>query len=83
VHELVPGDPAAQRAIWSRTTMAWALFQAGSAYFYSWLFGQTGGDYPLLFALGAGALAMALAVDLLAGRQSAAAATPPMRPSSA
>lgn len=83
VHELLPGDPAAQRAVWSRTTMAWALFQAGSAYFYSWLFGQTGGDYPLLFALGAGALAMTLAVDLLAGRQSAAAATPPMRPSSA
>jgi hypothetical protein len=83
VHELLPGDPVAQRAVWSRTTMAWALFQAGSAYFYSWLFGRTGGDYPLLFALGAGALAMALAVDLLAGRQSAAAATPPMRPSSA
>jgi predicted MFS family arabinose efflux permease len=83
VHELLPGDPAAQRAVWSRTTMAWALFQAGSAYFYSWLFGRTGGDYPLLFALGAGALTLALAVDLLAGRQSAAEATPPMRPSSA
>ena len=83
VHELLPGDPAAQRVVWGRTTMAWALFQAGSAYFYSWLFGQTGGDYPLLFAIGAGALVLALAVDLLGGRQSAAAATPPMRPSSA
>jgi predicted MFS family arabinose efflux permease len=83
VHELLPGDPVAQRAVWSRTTMAWALFQAGPAYFYSWLFGRTGGDYPLLFALGAGALALALAIDVLAGRQSAAAATPPMRPSSA
>jgi predicted MFS family arabinose efflux permease len=83
VHELLPGDPAAQRVIWSRTTMAWALFQAGSAWFYSWLFGRTGGDYPLLFALGACALAGALAIDLLGRRQSAAAETPPMRPSSA
>ena len=83
VHELLPGDPLAQRAVWGRTTMAWALFQAGSATFYSWLFGQTGGDYPLLFALGAGALVLALAVDLLADRQSAAAAIPPMRSPSA
>ena len=83
VHELLPGDPVAQRAVWGRTTMAWALFQAGSAYLYSWLFGQTGGDYPLLFAIGAGALVLALVVDLFGVRQSAAAATPPMRPSSA
>jgi predicted MFS family arabinose efflux permease len=83
VHELLPGDPAAQRVVWGRTTMAWALFQAGSAYFYSWLFGQTGGDYPLLFAIGAGALILALMVDLFGARQSAAAATPTMRPSSA
>jgi predicted MFS family arabinose efflux permease len=83
VHELIPADPVAQRAVWSRTTVAWALFQAGAAYFYSWLFGRTGGDYLLLFSLGAGALVLALAIDLLAGRQSAAAATPPMRPSSA
>jgi hypothetical protein len=44
---------------------------------------MTGGDYRLLFALGAGALVLALAIDLLPIRQSAAAATPPMRPSSA
>jgi predicted MFS family arabinose efflux permease len=83
VHELLPDDPVAQRVVWGRTTMAWALFQAGSAYSYSWLFGWTGGDYPLLFAIGAGALVLALVVDLLGARQSAAAATPPMRPSSA
>jgi predicted MFS family arabinose efflux permease len=83
VHELLPGDAAAQRQAWGRTTMSWALFQAGSAYAYSWLFGRTGGDYRLLFALGAGALVLALAIDLLPIRQSAAAATPPMRPSSA
>lgn len=83
VHELLPGDPVAQRAVWGCTTVAWALFQAGSAYLYSWLFGRIDGDYPLLFALGAGALFLALAIDLLGFRQSAAAKTTPMRPSSA
>jgi predicted MFS family arabinose efflux permease len=83
VHELLPGDPVAQRLVWGRTTMAWALFQAGGAYFDSWLFGRTGGDYGVLFALGAGALVLALVIELLAGRQSAAAAIPPIRPSSA
>jgi MFS family permease len=48
VHELLPGDPVRQRIVWGRTTMAWALFQASGAYFDSWLFGQTGGDYRLL-----------------------------------
>jgi len=83
VHELLPGDPMAQRLVWGRTAMSWALFQAGAAYFYSWLFGQTGGDYRLLFELGAAALLLALAIELLAGRQSAAAETPPIRPSAA
>ncbi len=63
VHELLPNDPAAQRLVWGRTTMAWALFQAGAAYLDSWLFAATG-DYRLLFGLGAGALALALAVEL-------------------
>jgi predicted MFS family arabinose efflux permease len=83
VHELLPGDPLAQRLVWGRTTMAWALFQAAGAYGDSWLFGRTGGDYRLLFALGAGSLLLALAIDLAANRQSAAAETPPIRPSSA
>ncbi len=82
VHELLPRDAAAQRIVWGRTTMAWALFQAGGAYLDSWLFGQTG-DYRLLFGIAAGALLAALAIDLLAARQSAAAETPPIRPSSA
>ena len=83
VHELLPGDPAAQRRVWGRTTIAWALFQAGAAYGDSWLFSRSGGDHRLLFACGAGALVLALVIDLLAARQSAAAATPPMRASSA
>ncbi len=83
VHELLPGDPAAQRLVWGRTTIAWALFQATAAYFDSWLFAHNGGDYRLLFGCGAGALVLALVIDLTAGRQSAAAATPPIRASSA
>ena len=53
--------------------MAWALFQAGSAYLYSWLFAITG-DYALLFALGSVALVLALATDLLAAYSAAARA---------
>jgi hypothetical protein len=63
--------------------MAVALFQAGAAYFYSWLLGQTGGDYRLLLTLGAAALSLALILGLCVARQSAAAETPPIRPSSA
>jgi len=83
VHELLPGDAGAQRVVWGRTTIAWALFQAAAAYFYSWLFSFTGGDYRLLFVLSAAALVLALAIDLLVPRQSAAAETPPIRASSA
>jgi predicted MFS family arabinose efflux permease len=83
LQELSGGDAGATREVWGRATMAWALFQAASAYFYSWLFGFSGGDYRLLFALAAAALVLALAVDVWAARQSAAAETPPMRPSAA
>lgn len=83
VQELLPGDPIAQRLVWGRTTMAWALFQAGSGYLYTWLFGLTGGNYALLFGCGVAALALALMTDALVSGQSAAAETPPMRSSSA
>ena len=73
VHELLPGDSAAQRLVWGRTTMAWALFQAGAAYLDSWLFATTG-DYGLLFALGSAALVLALGADLLGGYSAAARA---------
>ena len=55
---------------------------AGAAYGFSFVFGQTGSHAPL-FALGAAALALALAVDLATsrGRRSAAVqAQPPLRP---
>lgn len=66
VQDLVPDDITAQRVVWSWTTIAFALFQAGGAYFDAFLFAR-GGDYRSLFALGAGALVLALALDLAAG----------------
>ncbi|MGH7156308.1 MAG: YbfB/YjiJ family MFS transporter, partial [Acetobacteraceae bacterium] len=70
VHELLPNDPPAQRIAWSWTTIAFATFQAGSAYLYSFLFARSSGNYTLLFTLGAGALALASAIDFaVAGRE--------------
>ena len=42
-----------------------ALFQAAAAYGLSYLFERSGGDYAILFVIGAGAVAAALAVDLV------------------
>ncbi|MHA1152429.1 MAG: YbfB/YjiJ family MFS transporter [Alphaproteobacteria bacterium] len=63
VHELIPGDDRARKAAWSGATAAFALGQAGAAYGFSFLFAETGG-YVMLFVLGAGALVLALAIDL-------------------
>ncbi len=61
-HELV--DQIDDRAAgWRTATIAFAIGQAGAAYSYSWLFGETHSYVPL-FALAAGALVLALAVDL-------------------
>jgi predicted MFS family arabinose efflux permease len=71
VHELVPDDAERQRAAWSVTTMAFALGQAAGAYGLSFLF-ASGRRYTTLFAVGAAALTLALAIDLvarLAGRR--------------
>ena len=43
---------------------SFALFQAAAAYGFSWIYAQTGGDYPVLFGLGGGAVVLALAIDL-------------------
>lgn len=64
VRELLPGDFAAQRAAWSRTTAAFALGQAAGAYGLAWVFSASGGAYGMLFALGATALVMALGLEL-------------------
>ena len=63
VQELSPRDSRAQKAAWSGATVAFALGQAGAAYGISFLFAETGG-YAMLFALGAAALVLALAIDL-------------------
>ena len=64
VHELVP-DEQGRKAAWSRCTAAFALGQAGAAYAFSYVFARTGGEYALLFAAGAGALLLALVIDLV------------------
>ena len=63
VHELLPHSTERQRAAWSHATTSFALFQATAAYGFSWLFAHTGGDYLPLFAIGGGAMLLALAID--------------------
>jgi len=76
VHELLAHHPAAHKSAWSQATTSFAVFQALAAYGLSFLFVNSGGDYRLLFVVGAAALATALLVDLAVGtRQSAG--TPP------
>jgi predicted MFS family arabinose efflux permease len=64
VQELV-GDDRSRKAAWSLCTAAFALGQAAAAYVFAYLFAQTDGGYLPLFAAGAGALLLALAIDLL------------------
>ncbi|HTW27154.1 MAG TPA: YbfB/YjiJ family MFS transporter [Acetobacteraceae bacterium] len=66
IGELLPHHPAQQKAAWSVATIGFALCQAASAYGLSFLFARSGGDYRLLFIIGAAAMVMALAIDLLA-----------------
>lgn len=65
IQSMMPHDPAAQRVAWSRTTTAFALFQALGGYGYSYLFAHTHENYALIFACGTVALAIAFAVDFL------------------
>lgn len=45
--------------------MVFALFQAAAAYGLSFVFARSGGHYTLLFIIGAVALVLALAIDLV------------------
>ena len=68
LHELLKHQPAAaQKDAWSRATISFAISQALAAYGMSFLLVRSGGDYLLLFALGAGALVLALCIDLVVG----------------
>ena len=71
VHELLAHHPAVQKSAWSKATTSFAVFQAAAAYGLSFLFVHTGGDYLLLFVLGAAALALALMTDLIVGARGA------------
>jgi len=68
-HELAGRHPDAQRAAWRAATMAFACAQALGGYTLSYLLARTGGDYALLFELGAGSLLLALLVDVVASRR--------------
>ena len=68
LREILPKDGAAQKAAWRTATTAFGIGQAAAGYAYSFIFSQTGGDYRLLFLLGALSFLVALAVDLLLDR---------------
>ncbi|ANN69695.1 YbfB/YjiJ family MFS transporter [Bordetella bronchialis] len=74
VHELLAHHPAHRNPAWRTATVGFALFQALAAYALSFVFTRSGGDYGLLFVIGTGAMVLALAIDLLAGKRARAAA---------
>ena len=65
VNELLAHHPSLVKATWRRATTSFAVMQAVAAYGLSYVFSTSGGDYAVLFVIGAAALAIALAVDLL------------------
>lgn len=67
IHELLPHDAAAQKSAWSAATTGFALLQAAGAYGLTFIFARTGGDYRLLFVIGAAAFGLTLGIDLLVG----------------
>jgi predicted MFS family arabinose efflux permease len=64
VREIVPGNAVRQNVIWSRATTVFAASQALSGYASSAIFNGLGGNYRLLFGLGAAMTALALLVDV-------------------
>jgi predicted MFS family arabinose efflux permease len=65
VNELLVHHPASQKSAWSMATTCFAVLQAGAAYGMSFLFVRSGGDYKILFAIGAVAMTLALVIDWL------------------
>ncbi|RON43643.1 hypothetical protein BK666_21515 [Pseudomonas frederiksbergensis] len=63
VHELVPNHHQQQIA-WSRATVSFATFQALTGFAYSAIFNASGGHHALLFVLAAGAIVVALVLEL-------------------
>ena len=63
VHELLPNHHQ-QQVAWSRATVSFASFQALSGFAYSALFNSSGGQHALLFMIAAGAIVVALMLEL-------------------
>ncbi|ARP92603.1 MFS transporter [Bordetella genomosp. 9] len=63
VHELLGDHPHLRDPAWRTATVGFALFQAIAAYGLSFVFSHSGGDYRLLFAIGASAMLLALVID--------------------
>jgi MFS family permease len=65
IHEFLPHSSSGQRAAWAQATATFAVFQAAGAYGLSYLFERTGGNYTILFVIGASAVGASLAIDLV------------------
>lgn len=65
VHELIP-EHHQQQVAWSRATVSFATFQALTGFAYSALFNASGGQHALLFVIAAGAIVLALLLELAA-----------------
>jgi MFS family permease len=63
VHELIP-EHHRQQIAWSRATVSFATFQAISGFAYSALFNASGGQHALMFGIAAGAIVVALLLEL-------------------
>ncbi|GAB7538596.1 YbfB/YjiJ family MFS transporter [Burkholderia sp. 22PA0099] len=66
LHELLAHHPAQQDPAWRTATVGFALCQALAAYGLSFVFSHSGGDYRVLFVIGAAAMILALAIDIVA-----------------
>jgi MFS family permease len=66
VHEILAHHPAQQTSAWQTATVGFALFQAVAAYGLSFLFSSSGGNYSLLFLIGASAMLLAFVIDVVA-----------------
>jgi predicted MFS family arabinose efflux permease len=64
VHELIPGHHQ-QQVAWSRATVSFATFQAIAGFAYSALFNASGGHHALMFVIAAGAIVVALLLELV------------------
>lgn len=65
VRDVLPGDARRQAAAWSACTVTLALGTAGGGYLLSLMYAKGWGGYPTLFIMGAAAVVLALALDLL------------------